>query len=125
MTNQKSFLYQLDCKYIKVPVLPELAIRRVWPDAIRIPGVMNYLPDEWHGARRVDRKFFWMILTTLHPEWVKTMIKGSREARRLHAERQTIPRQLLQPAPAWVENLLRDEGFVTARKYPLSYLTFL
>ena len=78
-----------------MPILPELSVGRIWRDAIRIPGFLDFMPDEWEGGRRVDRKFFWMVLTTQHPEWVKHLIKGSREARNRHREEMKIPQQLL------------------------------
>ena len=75
-------------KFIKVPIVPELSIATVWNDAIRIPGVLDHFPDEWEGARRVDRQYFWGVLCTLHIEYVQELIKGSRMARKAHREQQ-------------------------------------
>ena len=87
----------VDIKPLKVPIRPELSITTVWPDAVQIPGVLDFFPDEWAGARRVDRKFFWMILSSLHPEYVKHLIRGSRNARNAHAQNRVVPPELLQP----------------------------
>ena len=84
VTGRKSFLYIPDIKPLNVPVRPELSVANCWADAILLPGVLDHFPNEWAGARRVDRKYFWMILATLHPEWVKSIIRGSREARAAH-----------------------------------------
>ena len=115
--GRKRFLWVTDCRPIKVPIRPELSVARIWPDAIQIPGVTDYFPDEWEGASRVDRKFFWMILTSLHPEWVKHLIRGSREARNAHRANRVVERNLLQPNQDWVDNLLRAEGFVPMGKF--------
>ena len=117
VTGRKSYIMLVDIKPIKVPIRPELSVATVWPDAIRIPGVSDHVPDEWDGGHRVDRKFFWGILTSLHPEYVQHLIKGSREARNAHRALQAVPQQqLLEPNPLWVDTLLRDEGYVPARK---------
>lgn len=78
----------VDVKPLKVPIRPELSVANIWPDAIRIPGVLDHFPDEWEGARRVDRKFFWVVLSSLHPQYVQHLITGSRRARRAHREAQ-------------------------------------
>ena len=84
LVGRKRVMLAVDCSPLKVPIRPELSVANVWPDAIRIPGVWDYFPNEWEGARRVDRKFFWAVLSTQHPDYVKHLIRGSREARRLH-----------------------------------------
>ena len=53
-----------------MPLWPELAVRHIYPQAMRIPGLNSYMPDEWNHARRVDRKFFWALLSTLHADYV-------------------------------------------------------
>ena len=114
--GRKSYLLVVNCKPIKVPIRPELSIQECYADAIQIPGVADHFPDEWEGARRVDRKFFWLVLASLHPEYVKHLIRGSRQARQAHQAERVIQPTLLQPQTEWINNLLADEGFVAARK---------
>ena len=117
VTGRKSYLLIINLKQLNVPVCPELSVVNCWEDALRLPGVWDHFPDEWEGCRRVDRKFFWGILSSLHPAYVKELVIGSRNARKLHREQQQIPRNLLQPNPEWVDQLLAENGFVTGRKY--------
>ena len=81
------------------------------------------MPDEWRTTRRVDRKFFWTILCTEHPDYVQAVIRGAQDNRNAyHAERQ-VRETLLQPAPEWINDLLQDAGFVPQRKLPSRNLT--
>ena len=75
---------------MRVPLWPELSIARVWPDAITIPGLQDWFPDEWRGAKRVDRKFFWAILTTEHPRYVEALIRGAQNARAERKQQQVV-----------------------------------
>ena len=47
VTGRKRFLYQADTRYFKVPIRPELSVANIWFDAIKIPGLTEYFPDEW------------------------------------------------------------------------------
>ena len=100
--GQKSFLVLGDVREIKVPIRPELSVANTWADAIDLPGVQDHFPAEWEDARRVDRKFYWTILATLHGEYVRALIRGSREARREYHEQRNVPRQMLLPQPDWI-----------------------
>ena len=55
---------------------PELAVRKVWPFAIRLPGVRERLPAEWTGGLRTDKNFFWSTLIGQHEEWVKALVNN-------------------------------------------------
>ena len=68
-----------------VPMLPELAVPKLWDDALKIPGVRDYLPDNWRDAHRIDRDFFWIVVGTLNEAWVKAIIEDCYKQR--HDER--------------------------------------
>ena len=34
--------------------------------AMTVPNFMNYIPDEWEGGHRADRKYFWAVLMMLN-----------------------------------------------------------
>ena len=77
---------------MRVPLWPELSVGRVWPDAISIPGFRDWIPDEWREAKRVDRKFFWGILSTEHPQFVEALIRGALESRQAYKQQQQVER---------------------------------
>ena len=71
----KPFLMQTQIKFIKVPILPELSLENIWPLALQIPGVRDYLPDHWLSWKRIDRIYFWAIVTTLNEDWVRALVE--------------------------------------------------
>lgn len=116
ITGQKRAKKQSQIALIKVPLWPELSVAKVWPDAIQIPGFLDWMPDEWHRAKRVDRKFFWAILQTEHPTYVEHLIRGAQNARALHKQQQLVQPTYIQPTPEWMSELLKTAGFVSTGK---------
>ena len=51
---------------LRIPLLPELAVDKIWQEAIQQPLFLNYMPTEWrtHPKKR-ERPFFYGVLTTL------------------------------------------------------------
>ena len=107
---------QVEISHVQIPLWPELSLAAIYPAAMRIPGLLDHFPDEWSNTKRVDRKFFWAILTTDHPEYVKNLIRGARDSRNAHQAQRAVPQQLMLPNPEWVNLLLQDSGFVPARR---------
>ena len=79
----------------EVPNWPELAVRKVFPHAIRLPGVQDRLPDEWNGGLRTDKKFFWCTVVGQHPAWVKQLVDNCTRQRRLRAAARDMPRETI------------------------------
>jgi hypothetical protein len=48
------------------PLWEELGIQKLWPMAMSVPNFMKYIPDEWEGGHRADRKYFWAVLMMLN-----------------------------------------------------------
>ena len=63
MLDEKRALQASRCSNMKVPTLPELGVQKIWPVLRQIPGILEYLPDNWQEQQppmaRVDRKFLW------------------------------------------------------------------
>ena len=64
---------------------PELAVKNIYPVAIRLPNVADYLPDKTGSEeheRLPERDFFWKIMFALHPDQVEQWIMQAAEARK-------------------------------------------
>ena len=101
---------------VRIPPWPELAVRAVWPHAIRMPGVRERLPDEWTGNLRTDKKFFWATVVGQHQEWVARLVDDCTRQRRLRAAAREIPRETIQLRPEVARMLVQHE-FQIQRKY--------
>ena len=102
-----------------VPHWPELSVQRIWPLAIQFPLFFQYMPDEYDGGRRVDRGFFWGVLGTLEPEFVRHLVDEARRQRQVHRAARAVPPTLINVAPGWLGELLGGH-YDPPGKYPSS-----
>ena len=71
LTEEKAMQTQIEVPPMAaIPPWPELALRKVWPEALQLPGIRERLPDEWSGGSRTDRRYFWSTLIGQHKRWV-------------------------------------------------------
>ena len=71
LTEEKAMQTQIEVPVMAtIPPWPELALRKVWPEALQLPGIRERLPDEWTGGARTDRRYFWITLIGQHKRWV-------------------------------------------------------
>ena len=54
---------------------------RVWPEAVKLPRFLEYMPDNYNGNKDTDRTFFYQILCTLGVEFVEALILDIRRQR--------------------------------------------
>ena len=99
-----------------VPPWPELSVRRVWDEALLLPGIRERLPDEWGGGVRTDRHFFWCTLIGQHAGWVSALVNDCTNKRRRRAEARQLPRQTIQIRPAIARSLLAHETGIRVSK---------
>ena len=98
-----------------IPPWPELALRRVWPEALKLPGIRERLPDEWRGDARTDRRFFWCTLFGQHKRWVQDLLKDCGDQRRRRAAARQMPRQTIQIRPEMARRLLQHQTGIRGR----------
>ena len=79
LSNQKRHLTKGEVRLLHVPLWPELAVKRIWPQAMLLDGFANFMPPDWTGENtKTERGFFWGVLSTLAPEYVEALIKDCR-----------------------------------------------
>ena len=69
----------------KVPNWPELAVKNAYEHAVKLPGVLEYLPEPQgteENLRLPERDFFWKVLIALHSDQVEDWIKQAKEMRK-------------------------------------------
>jgi hypothetical protein len=66
---------------IEVPNLPELAVKKIWREATKIPSWKKYMPDKWNGDHKTERDFFYGILSALKPLYVEKLIYEAKNKR--------------------------------------------
>ena len=81
LKGEKSLLPIAECKSVNVPQYDELGVKNIFPKFLGDSEVMQYLQDEYPKNRYPDRTYFYTILNTVHPEYVRDMIAHANNAR--------------------------------------------
>ena len=81
LKGEKSLLPIAECKFVTVPQYDELGVKYIFPKFHGDSEVMKYLQDEYPKNRYPDRTYFYTILNTVHPEYVRDMIAHANNAR--------------------------------------------
>ena len=85
---------------------PEFAIKNVWPLVKSDQLIVKHLPcDDIEKKQYPDRKFFWGVLNSLRPDWVKKYVDKVTEQRN---ERRVDPfvKKLIVVSDKWKARLL-------------------
>jgi len=69
---------------VSVPRYDELSVKKFWPLMQKDKAFMLYLPDATPDGRLPEREYFWNVLNTLQPEYVKRLIDHA------NAQRMTV-----------------------------------
>ena len=81
LTDKKKLLLMNSVKMIKVPKFPELNVRDILEDLSDDENVMMHLPFSNNHKKPIDRDYFFNIVNTLLPEYIKNLISHSIECR--------------------------------------------
>ena len=107
LSNQKRHLRKSQVRHLRIPLWPELGIVKVFEEAAKLPGFLDHIPEEWRAdAKKVERSFFWAVLTTLAPEYVEELVLDVRKQRLGAAQDKLLQPRQINISPDWVTPLL-------------------
>jgi len=80
--NKKKTLKQTNVSSIVVPHYDELSVKNLYADAMKDELVKDYLPDLEQNSNKVpERDFFFGILNSLRPQYIKKVIEDANKVR--------------------------------------------
>ena len=101
-----------------MPCIPDLAAKYVWPELIKHPEFMPYVPDTWKPEGMLNRQFMWGVAVTVAPEYVHFIIKEAEAARDSHAVVEKINADSFAGiSDQWIK-LLNQEEFNPSKCVP-------
>ena len=99
---------------LTIPPWPELSVKYIWAQAIKFPGFLDRMPEDWSATKKTERQFFWNTLGTLCPEYVTHLIKDCRAQRaQARAARESVHRPV-QAASRWLAQLV-EQPFTSSK----------
>ena len=104
LTEQKSMLPLSEVKWVNVPHYDELSVKAFLPKFTGDGEFMKYIPDITMESRIPARDYFWNILNTVRPEYVKNVIEHANNLR-MKANDETKPDEYIEVSAAWWSKL--------------------
>ena len=74
LSGKKRLLKMSEVKFINVPRFEELSIKNLFPHLKNDSAFMMFLPDKYPKGHPPDREYFFNVLNTLNPEYMKKII---------------------------------------------------
>ena len=70
-----------EVKFVHVPQYDELSVGKLWPQVKTQKEVNKYLPDRLRKGQTISRPYFFNILNTILPAYVKKLIAHANNRR--------------------------------------------
>ena len=65
-----------------MPKWPEMSVAKMWKVAVQaVPDFLEYMPDDFNGDHRTERKFFWGVFYAKNSELVERLVEDCRHQR--------------------------------------------
>ena len=116
----------LDRQFIPNLVIPnwtELGVKTIWPQACKLDTFLRYMPDGWAGTDKIERKFFFGVLTSIAPMFIQTVINQARQMRYDHKLDRQMPTNQMQISEKWADMLLSQPFY--SGKFISWYTSFI
>ena len=68
-SGNKRFLELCEVKFTNVPNYDELSVKSLWPELSQDPEFMSFMPGQLPKGKVCDKKYFFNVLNTVHPEY--------------------------------------------------------
>ena len=81
MGDKKDLLAMARVRTINVPLYDELSVKKFYPMFQGDEEVMRYLPDPTPDMRLPDRTYFFNILNTIKPEYMRSVVEHANNLR--------------------------------------------
>ena len=74
LNDEKKIFSMAEIRPINVPKYDELSVKNIYPSIKDDAELMQYFPDQLPENRWPDRTYFFTILNTLRPEYMKKIV---------------------------------------------------
>ena len=108
ITLKNKVLKQTQVQHMVVPKYEELSVKNLYKDALQDPEISPYLPSSEQSAKKLpERDFFFNIIGTIKPDYLKQIINESNKNRNV-IEYQKIEKDYIMIDDPWLDELTKD-----------------
>ena len=115
LTEEKQLLELSELKSVIVPDFDELSVISLWPKMQDDPLFLSYFPSKLPAGRLPDRKYFFNIMNTLMPDYLKAITHHANEMRNT-AKNEGMADAAIEITEKWHNKLMAIPAL--SRKYP-------
>ena len=114
LAGEKKLLKASEAKISNPPKYDEISVVNLYEPCLELDGMSDYFPDKYPIGRTCSREYFFTILATLYPTYLRDMLRKSKSDRfALNDEEQQKEAILIDPE--WEAQLKEFPQF--CRKY--------
>ena len=117
-TEEKKLLKKKEVDYIAVPQWDELSVMKLWKDLKDDAAFNVYFQDTYVDQKAPNREYFFNILNTIYPEYLKNIVDHARDQRFTLTAEDAKP-QAIRATDEWLEALNKLPYKSRKSLYPL------
>ena len=72
--GEKQLLKKTEVDYVTVPKYEELSVKALYPQFSKDAKFNAYFPDKYAAGKGPPRDYFFNVMNTLHPEYLKQVM---------------------------------------------------
>ena len=104
LAGKKLLMKKEDITFVKVPSYDELSVRRLWPQMQEDKKFMLYFPSSFPKDKGPSREYFFNILATLYPDYLKEIMSHA-STQRMAADGVDAQEESIKISKFWEEEL--------------------
>ena len=81
LNDEKRLLPIADCKFINIPRFDEISVKSIFPLFAEDLELMQYFPDQFPKEKGPTREYFFTVLNTVYPDYVKSLVEHANKMR--------------------------------------------
>ena len=112
LADQKTLLHESEVRQIIVPKYEELSVKNLQNEMLRDPKVNVYFPDQVEGHSHIDRAYFFNIVNTIYPEYMKKIIDYAIDVRN-KPEANEEKKEFILISDGWYDKLM-EHPFISS-----------
>ena len=74
LAEEKQLLFKSEVAFINVPRYEELSVKALWPQLSEDQDIAKYFPDEYRVGKGPGRDYFFNVVNTVQPDFLKRMV---------------------------------------------------
>ena len=104
LVGKKNLMLKSEIQYVHVPHYEEISVKALYPELKKDGVFMSYFPDKYPAGKAPPREYFFNLLNTIHPEYLKQIMSHASK-QRMTTEGEAMKMESIKVSDFWAEQL--------------------